>query len=80
MYEAGLRLASVRPAGEQGVLYTARRKEKEHVLIQQVAPCPVWRGSINAYPGPECRGSGEVGREATSMAICMCITIGSPPP
>jgi molecular chaperone DnaJ len=53
--------------GGTGRVIHSRRKEKEHVLIQQVAPCPVChgRGSINEHPCPECRGSGEVEREET---------------
>jgi molecular chaperone DnaJ len=53
--------------GGTGRVIHSRREEKEHVLIQQVTPCPVChgRGSVNEHPCPECQGSGEVKREET---------------
>lgn len=48
-----------------GRITHSSRKEKEHLLIQQITTCPVCRGrgSIIEHPCPECSGSGEVEQE-----------------
>ncbi|MBY0576506.1 MAG: molecular chaperone DnaJ [Gallionellaceae bacterium] len=48
-----------------GRITRSRRKEKEHLLIQQVSTCPAChgRGSIIEHPCPKCHGSGEVEQE-----------------
>lgn len=53
--------------GGTGRVTHSQRKEKEHVLIQQIAPCATChgRGVINEHPCPQCNGSGEVEQEET---------------
>ncbi len=48
-----------------GRVTRSHRKEKEHILIQQISTCPVChgRGSIIEHPCKACGGSGEVERE-----------------
>ncbi|HEU0220483.1 MAG TPA: molecular chaperone DnaJ, partial [Gallionella sp.] len=48
-----------------GRITRSSRKEKEHILIQQISTCPAChgRGSIIEHPCPKCRGSGEVEQE-----------------
>jgi molecular chaperone DnaJ len=48
-----------------GRITRSSRKEKEHILIQQISTCPAChgRGSIIDHPCPECRGSGLVEQE-----------------
>ena len=48
-----------------GRITRSSRKEKEHILIQQISICPAChgRGSIIEHPCPKCRGSGEVAQE-----------------
>jgi molecular chaperone DnaJ len=48
-----------------GRITRSSRKEKEHVLIQQISTCPAChgRGYIIEHPCPECRGSGMVEQE-----------------
>lgn len=48
-----------------GRITRSSRKEKEHILIQQISICPTCqgRGSIIKHPCPECRGSGEMEQE-----------------
>jgi len=48
-----------------GRITRSSRKEKEHILIQQISLCPAChgRGSIIEHPCPKCHGSGEVAQE-----------------
>ena len=48
-----------------GRITRSSRKEKEHLLIQQISTCPAChgRGSIIEHPCATCRGSGEVEQE-----------------
>ena len=48
-----------------GRITRSSRKEKEHILIQQISICPTChgRGSIIEHPCPKGRGSGEVTQE-----------------
>jgi len=48
-----------------GRMTRSSRKEKEHILIQQISICPAChgRGSIIEHPCPKCHGSGEVTQE-----------------
>ena len=48
-----------------GRIARSSRKEKEHLLIQQISTCPAChgRGSIIEHPCATCRGSGEVEQE-----------------
>ena len=48
-----------------GRITRSSRKEKEHILIQQISICPTChgRGNIIERPCPKCRGSGEVEQE-----------------
>jgi len=48
-----------------GRITRSSRKEKEHILIQQISLCPAChgRGSIIEHPCPKCQGSGEVAQE-----------------
>ncbi len=48
-----------------GRVTRSHRREKEHILIQQIGVCPAChgRGSIIEHPCKECGGSGEVERE-----------------
>ena len=48
-----------------GRITRSSRKEKEHILIQQISTCTAChgRGSIIEHPCPECGGSGEVEQE-----------------
>lgn len=50
-----------------GRITRSSRQEKEHVLIRQIATCPVChgRGSIIEHPCPVCRGSGSEEKEET---------------
>lgn len=48
-----------------GRITRSQRKEKEHILIQQISICPTChgRGSIIEHPCKKCHGSGEVEQE-----------------
>ncbi len=48
-----------------GRITRSSRKEREHILIQQISICPAChgRGSIIEHPCPKCHGSGEVEQE-----------------
>ncbi len=50
-----------------GRVTQSSRREKEHVLIQQISTCPAChgRGSIIEHPCPVCRGSGNEDKEET---------------
>lgn len=48
-----------------GRITRSSRKEKEHILIQQISICPTCngRGSIIEHPCPKCHGGGKVEQE-----------------
>lgn len=51
--------------GGTGRITRSHRREKEHILIQQISICPACggRGSIIEHPCPKCSGSGTVEQE-----------------
>ena len=51
--------------GGSGRITRSSRKEKEHLVIQQISVCPTChgRGSIIEHPCRKCQGSGEVEQE-----------------
>nr|WP_097066336.1 molecular chaperone DnaJ [Nitrosovibrio sp. Nv4] len=65
--EGGVAPRKCETCGGTGRVAYSRRKEQEHVLIQQITPCPAChgRGVINEHPCPECNGSGTVEHEET---------------
>lgn len=48
--------------GGTGRITHSHREEKEHLLIQQIVPCPVChgRGSIIDHPCAQCHGTGQI--------------------